>query len=127
MLDTLNKQKVAGTIILNDHNGQKKFLLKKQKNHNEFVMTYIEDDLTSLASILKAIKETLDLNPEKMDLVDLTNIKIDDQKIPLFVFSISDISTEMLSIQDESITWEQSSVVRNVLNRYQVTGVPFFE
>ncbi|MGY3750275.1 hypothetical protein [Vagococcus acidifermentans] len=101
--------------------------MKKQKNHNEFVMTYIEDDLTSLASILKAIKETLDLNPEKMDLVDLTNIKIDDQKIPLFVFSISDISTEMLSIQDESITWEQSSVVRNVLNRYQVTGVPFFE
>ncbi len=52
----LSKQKVAGTIMLNGVDGEKKFLVEKKEKTFQFVLANIEEHLTSLASILEELK-----------------------------------------------------------------------
>ncbi|MEG0256152.1 MAG: hypothetical protein RR554_10000 [Vagococcus sp.] len=116
--------KVAGTVILNQEDGHKKFLVKKEHNHVEFVMTEIDTEYTSLACILNEFKDEVHLNTNDMDLVELTNVNIGSLKVPLFVFSL-DEEKNNLKFNDGIFTWEEPATLREVLQNFQISGVPY--
>lgn len=120
----LTQAKVAGTVILNQENGHKKFLVKKEHDHVEFVMTEVDANYTSLACILNEIRDEVHLNTTDMDLVELTNINIGNVKMPLFVFSL-DEEKNNLSFEQGQFTWEEPSILREVLQNFQISGVPY--
>ncbi len=120
----LAQAKVAGTVILNQENGHKKFLVKNEQDHVEFVMTEVDANYTSLACILNEIRDGVHLNTNDMDLVELTNINIGNDKMPLFVFSL-DEGKNNLDSKEGQFTWEDPSTLRKVLQKFQISGVPY--
>ncbi|MGO3733158.1 MAG: hypothetical protein ACTJHC_08240 [Vagococcus sp.] len=121
----MGQPKVAGTVILNQEDGHKKFLVKKDVNQVEFIMASIKEPYTSLASILNELKKTVNLNPTDMELVELTNVSVDNEKIPLFVFSLEE-STDQKTVDGSRFTWEEPATLREVLQTFQISGVPYF-
>ncbi|CAM3282274.1 hypothetical protein [Vagococcus fessus] len=119
-------QLVAGTVILNTEDGNKKFLVKKESQTFDFVTTEMNGEITSLATILQELKLNALLDVNLIDLVELTNITIDDKKMPLFVFEMSEkYESHAETIQDD-FSWESPKVMRDVLARFNISGVPLF-
>ena len=120
----MEQSKVAGTVILNQRDGHKKFLVQKNQETVEFIQTTIDSNYTSLACILDKLTMTVGLDSELMDLVELTNINIGDEKLPLFVFSLDEdvMNSNVLS---SDFLWEEPSTLRMVLQHFNVSGVPF--
>ncbi|MGX6979958.1 hypothetical protein ACWN8V_12060 [Vagococcus elongatus] len=115
---------VAGTVILNEKNGGKRFLLHENSERLDFIMASIDEERTSLACILEALKNEAHVDLEKISLVELTNIQVAKQKIPFYVFEIEE---EYLKLEYPSgYKWELPCNLRKVLSRRQVTGVPIF-
>ena len=118
-------QLVAGTVMLNSANGDKKFLVHKDDDKFNFVMTPIDGDRTSLACILTALKSEVEVDVNSIELVELTNVQMDSKKMPFYVFEIEEVAaTGELT---ESYVWETPSTLRSVLNKFQISGVPIFE
>lgn len=120
----LQNKLVAGTVILNEKNGEKRFLLHENSERLDFIMTSIVEERTSLACILESLKNQANVDLEKISLVELTNIQVEKQKIPFYVFEIEEKHLE--SDAPPGYTWELPCNLRKVLNNRQVTGVPIF-
>lgn len=120
----LEQAKVAGTVILNQEDGHKKFLVRKSSSHVEFVMTEVDAQYTSLACILNEFKEKIHLNTGKMELVELTSVNLGKSKMPLYVFSL-DEDKENEYLDKGMFTWEEPETLREILKKFQVTGVPY--
>lgn len=121
----LGNQLVAGTVMLNAANGDKRFLVKKYHENFEFVKTHIDEDLTSLACILKELKSHVMMDVDTIDLLELTNIEVNSKKVPLFVFEVEETATNNQIA--ENYVWETPNILRNVLKEFQISGVPIFE
>lgn len=120
----LSEAMVAGTVILNKQNGEKEFLVKEESGDMNFLMVPIDSKFTSLACILKELRNLVKLNTKEMELVELTNILSEDHSMPLFVFSLNEVDSTELT---ETFYWKDASTVRvNVLENVSVSGVPFF-
>ena len=120
----MEQSRVAGTVILNQQDGHKKFLVQKDQETVSFIQTTIDTNYTSLACILDKLTQSVGLNSDAMDLVELTNINIEDEKLPLFVFSLDEENIETSVLNSEFI-WEEPSTLRMVLQHFNVSGVPF--
>ncbi len=120
----MEQAKVAGTVILNQEDGHKKFLVKKISNQVELVMTNIDSEYTSLACILNEFRDEVHLNTKDMDLVELTNVNIGDSKVPLFVFSLEE-EKDNLNLDTELFFWEEPAILREILQNFQISGVPY--
>ncbi|MFW8054235.1 hypothetical protein [Vagococcus fluvialis] len=120
----LEQVKVAGTVILNQEDGHKKFLVRKESNQVEFVMTEVDNDYTSLACILNEFRDEVHLNTSDMELVELTSIYLGDLKMPLFVFGL-DESKDSLNVDDSNFSWENPSTLRKILKNFEISGVPY--
>ncbi|WEG74997.1 hypothetical protein [Vagococcus intermedius] len=120
-------QLVAGTVILSSSNGEKKFLVKKTESDFDFITTSMNDEITSLASILQELKTEAMMDVSSIDLVELTNVSIDEQKMPLFVFEMNEISYQKNEELGNGFTWETPKTFREVLTKFNVSGVPIFE
>lgn len=120
----LEQAKVAGTVILNQEDGHKKFLVRKRSNQVEFVMTDTNAQYTSLACILNEFRDEVQLDTKKMDLVELTSVSLDNVKIPLFVFSL-DEKKDSLDVDKGGFIWEEPSILREVLKNFEISGVPY--
>ena len=120
----LEQVKVAGTVIRNQEDGHKKFLVRKESNQVEFVMTEVDNDYTSLACILNEFRDEVHLNTSDMELVELTSIYLGDLKMPLFVFGL-DESKDSLNVDDSNFSWENPSTLRKILKNFEISGVPY--
>ncbi|UUV99701.1 hypothetical protein [Vagococcus luciliae] len=120
----MEQSRVAGTVILNQQDGHKKFLVQKDQETVSFIQTTIDTNYTSLACILDKLTQSVGLNSDAMDLVELTNINIEDEKLPLFVFSLDEENIET-SVLNSEFLWEEPSTLRMVLQHFNVSGVPF--
>ncbi|RGI32424.1 hypothetical protein [Melissococcus sp. OM08-11BH] len=120
----MEQSRVAGTVILNQQDGHKKFLVQKDQETVSFIQTTIDTNYTSLACILDKLTQSVGLNSDAMDLVELTNINIEDEKLPLFVFSLDEENIETRALNSEFF-WEEPSTLRMVLQHFNVSGVPF--
>lgn len=121
----MRNQLVAGTVMLNSANGDKKFLVRKINENFDFVMTPIDGDHTSLACILQELKSEVRVDVNSIDLVELTNVQMDSKKMPFFVFEMEE--TVAISELAESYAWETPKTLRTVLNNFKISGVPIFE
>ncbi|MGX6970879.1 hypothetical protein [Vagococcus bubulae] len=120
----MEQSRVAGTVILNQQDGHKKFLVQKDQETVSFIQTTIDTNYTSLACILDKLTQSVGLDSDAMDLVELTNINIEDEKLPLFVFSLDEENIETSALNSEFL-WEEPSTLRMVLQHFNVSGVPF--
>lgn len=116
---------VAGTVMLNGNNGEKKFLLKTNDSQLDFIMAKIDDEHTSLACILEILKEEAHISLNAISLVELSNIQVDNQKIPLYVFEMDE--EKLGEYSTEHYSWELPSDLRKVLDFRSVSGVPIFQ
>lgn len=120
----MEQSRVAGTVILNLQDGHKKFLVQKTDDTVSFIQTTINDSFTSLACILEKLTQSAGLDSGAMDLVELTNINIENEKLPLFVFSLDEECIDSYSLGSEFL-WEEPATLRMVLQDFNVSGVPF--
>ncbi|MGY3767131.1 hypothetical protein ACWOAH_11445 [Vagococcus vulneris] len=121
----MSQSKVAGTVMLNLNNGEKKFLVKHDKtDHLDFIVANIDSIHTSLACILRDLKDVVKLDTSKMDLFELTNVTINSVSMPLFVFTLDE--NNVSEIDSATYGWENPKQVKNVLENIDISGVPFF-
>lgn len=124
-VEVLSNQLVAGTVMLNSANGDKRFLVKRNEENFDFVTTTMNEDFTSLACILKELKSEVMMDVNSIDLVELTNVSVNNRKMPLFVFEMEEQKND--SVLGDSYAWETPNTLRSVLNKFQISGVPIFE
>lgn len=121
----MEQSKVAGTVILNQENGHKKFLVKKENKDVAFINVSGNSNVTSLACILDELNDVVGLDSSHMELVELTNINIHEEKVPFYVFSMDETKLSH-DMGDNAFLWETPSILREVLQKFNVSGVPYF-
>lgn len=122
----MEQAKVAGIVILNQKDGRKKFLVRKSNDQTDVVKTTIDKQFTSLACILNKLNRSAHLDTTNMELVELTNIDVSDEKMPLFVFSLEEEDGTVEPLE-EGLIWEEPSELRGMLQNFQISGVPIFK
>lgn len=120
----MENKKVAGTVMLNMQDGDKRFLVHSTGEAVELASTDFAQDKTGLANILGMLKEQVHLDVKKIDLVELTNGQIDDENVPLFVFEAQEALLE--SQLPEDFSWEEPQRFQKIISNYQIEGMPFF-
>lgn len=123
-MEGLAEKTIAGTIILNQNDGTKKFLVHLGKNDIEFATTKVLEEMTGLASILQFLKKEIQIDVNNIRLIELTNAHKDLENIPLFVFGIDEAELEIKAF--ENYSWEQPAKVKKLLDSYDIEGVPMF-
>lgn len=120
----MSNKKVAGTIMLNQKDGAKRFLVHPVGQWKEFITTEVSSDMTGLASILQFFKEEIQLDVTSINLVELTNAHTGQENLPLFVFEMSE--EEEIPTIDKNFVWEKPSELKKLLASYAIEGVPMF-
>ncbi|WP_051503609.1 hypothetical protein [Alkalibacterium sp. AK22] len=120
---------VACTVLVKDEDGRYVFLVRKEDSGYAFLATAVKPKQTGLASVISRLKEAIDLNIEKLELNELTNAIVDENRIPLFVFVYEDESltypNQLLSSEDE-LSWVYSENIISTLEQWKISGVPQF-
>lgn len=118
-------KKIASTIMLHLEDGTTKFLVQAVDDSVTFATTQVATEQTGLASALQMLKNTLHIDVTNINLVELTNTSIADQKMPLFVFEAQETAIDLDEMAEEYL-WEDSARLQTLLADYQFDGVPFF-
>lgn len=121
---------LAYTIMVQRTDGKWMFLV--EHNENDFIFpgttTTHDRHQTGLASVIEEMKETLILNFDKVELAELTNAIIKDQRIPLFVFRYkcgAEDPKDLLQSHTD-LEWQVSDEFKEIIQRYEISGVPLF-
>ena len=120
---------VASTILVKDSDGRYVFLVKKEENGYSFPATLVEPNKTGLACVISRLKELVNIEIEKLELNELTNAIVNDNRIPLFVFIYEDenvTSPVDLLIGDSGLSWAHSENIMSTLEEWEISGVPQF-
>ncbi|WP_423189756.1 NUDIX hydrolase [Alkalibacterium sp. f15] len=120
---------VASTILVKDSDGRYVFLVKKEENGYSFPATRIEPKKTGLACMISRLKELVNIEIEKLELNELTNAIVNDNRVPLFVFIYEDeniLSPDELLIEDSGLSWVHSDNIMSTLEEWKISGVPQF-
>ncbi|MCB5951500.1 hypothetical protein LI951_05430 [Enterococcus sp. BWT-B8] len=123
-MNVLSNKRVAGTIMLNLHDGTKKFLIHPVGKTSEFVTTEVLEDMTGLASILQHFKKNIQLDVTSISLVELTNAHSETEDLPLFVFEMEESKADL--IKNDTYRWESPSKLKALLSVYDMAGMPMF-
>lgn len=115
---------VAGTVILNGKDGSKLFLLQNNKANVDFIMAKTDETHTNLACILEVLKNDAKVDLESIDLVELTTVEYEKEKIPLYVFEIEE--EKVNPIETDQFCWQVPANLRGVLVQRSIAGVPVF-
>lgn len=120
---------MACTVLVKNEDGRYVFLVSKEDNGFAFLATTVKPKQTGLASVISRLKEVIDLDIEKLELNELTNAIVEDNRIPLFVFVYEDASLtypdQLLSDEDE-LSWVYSDNIISTLEQWKISGVPQF-
>lgn len=124
-----NNPCVAYTVITKREDGKLMFLVKKDKTDFVFPLTTYEKFGTGLASVIEEIKAALNLNIEQLELAELINTIIAEEKIPLFVFNYIDETMQLEELVKPSpeLQWQVSDNFTETLKKYEISGVPNFD
>lgn len=119
---------IAYTIMVQRTDGKWIFLVKQENINFIFPGTTIEERHTGLATVIQEMKKKLDLNFDKVELAELTNAVIEDERIPLFVFKYN-CGTEDpvdLLLPETNLKWQVSDDFKKTIQKYEISGVPLF-
>ncbi|WP_027109087.1 hypothetical protein [Lacticigenium naphthae] len=121
---------IACTIMAKDNNGRIAFLVKEATDGIGFLNTVNDGEKTGLASIIEKIKQELTLDFDYLDLHELTNVIVANQKrLPLFVFQYQDENYTTLNDllkEDSQLKWKNFEGISTTLNEWEISGVPQF-
>lgn len=120
----LNKKRVAGTVILNLHDGTKKFLLHKDGDNAKLLTVELSEEQTGLASALQLLKEEAQLDVTTIELVELTSGYENDVKVPLFVFEMTE--TEGADELPNDFYWGNTTSFQHIIQQFKIEGLPYF-
>lgn len=120
----LNKKRVAGTVILHLEDGTKRFLLHNSGNKIKFLSVELSNERTGLACALQLLKEKAHLDVTTIQLVELTSGFESNQKVPLFVFEMTE--KEDSHLLPEGVCWENTAQFRQTIQEFKIEGMPFF-
>ncbi|MGC6770493.1 hypothetical protein ACYSNR_18530 [Enterococcus sp. LJL128] len=120
----MSNKRVAGTIMLNLHDGTKKFLIHPTKDEAEFITAEVSEEMTGLASILQLFKDSIQLDVTSISLVELTNAHNEKEDLPLFVFEMEE--GESAKLGSDTYMWESPAKLKDLLSAYDMAGVPMF-
>ncbi|MDZ7834308.1 MAG: hypothetical protein U5K84_02290 [Alkalibacterium sp.] len=79
--------------------------------------------------MINRLKEIVDIEIEKLELTELTNAIVNDDRIPLFVFMYEDETLSSpydLLIEDSELSWVHSDNIVSTLEQWKISGVPQF-
>lgn len=124
-----NESYVAYTIIVQRNDGKPMFLVEHEKSAFGFPAIKASKGQSGLAQIIEEIKSTLK-NPDidNLELSELTNVVINELRIPLFVFTYhcGECPPEYLLLQGSNLEWQISDNFQDTLKQYDISGVPLF-
>ncbi|MFO8069604.1 MAG: hypothetical protein R6U02_06525 [Alkalibacterium sp.] len=120
---------VASTVLVKDADGRYVFLVRKEENGYSFPSTLVEPKKTGLACVIGRLKELVNIKIENLELNELTNAVVNDNRIPLFVFIYEDenvSSPSELLMEDSGLSWVHSENIMSTLEEWKISGVPQF-
>ncbi|HLR91773.1 MAG TPA: hypothetical protein VK048_01820 [Atopostipes sp.] len=105
------------------------FLVEESKAEFAFPLTSYEKSGTGLASVIEEIKSALRLDIDQLELTELINTVIENQRIPLFVFSYQDEELQLNELvgPTSGLHWQVSDHFTDTLQKYDISGVPNFD
>lgn len=121
---------IAYTVMVQRTDGKWLFLV--QQDSSDFVFPGIQTvnnmNSTGLSSVIEVLKRELDLNFNKLELIELTNAIYGKERLPLFVFKYhcGAQSPNKLLLPDSNLEWQVSDHFKETIQRYEISGVPLF-
>ena len=121
---------IAYTVMVQRTDGKWMFLV--QQDLSDFVFPGIQTvnnmNNTGLSSVIEVLKQELNLNFNKLELIELTNAIYGEERLPLFVFKYhcaAECPSQLLS-PDSKLEWQVSDRFKETIQRYEISGVPLF-
>lgn len=124
------KRWVAGTVMAKGPEGKYVFLVEVEAELQSFPTTEISGAKTGLASIIDTLKSILPIEATDLNLYELTNAVVNDNRIPLFVFEFHDEKIDhrlLTESNDTSLSWLHSDELTKTLEKWEISGVPQFK
>lgn len=123
-----NTQYVACTIMAKDKEGRYAFLVKKEGSDHSMPVVSFDHNKTGLACITNRLKYVLTFDVSKLELTELTNAVVNEERIPLFLFAHHNEEGDELEhlIKNDKFTWKYADSLPQILKGWNFTGVPQF-
>lgn len=124
---THNQSMIAYTIIAKNRYNELSFLVGTDEDDYYFPHTEQLVGHTGLATALEALKQIVELDFDRLELAELTNIVVHESRVPFFVFSYtaSHQLDDLVRPQSE-LTWASYAHLKDDLKEWNFTGVPLF-
>ncbi len=124
-----NDPLIAYTVITKRIDGKLMFLVEDSSKGHTFPIATYEESCTALASVINVIKKSLNIEVTQLELSELINTKIDNQKVPLYVFNYENEEERLEELIDlaSSLSWQVSDNFTDTLQKYDLSGVPYFD
>lgn len=122
------KSYIAFTVMTNRADGKPMFLVEHEQTDFIFPFAKYNKEITGLACAIEVVKEKLNIDFNCLELAELTNAVIKDQRIPFFVFKYhceSKNIDELISANTK-LEWQASDNFKDTLQQYEISGVPLF-
>lgn len=121
---SLENKQIAATVILHRNDGSKRFLTEIQASGQSLLLVENDTMHTGLANVLQNIKENVHLDVFQLRLVELTNAKIADKRMPIFVFEVKE---EDIDIRlPAQYSWKEAKYFMQMISEFEVQGMPIF-
>lgn len=121
---SLENKQIAATVILHRNDGSKRFLTENQAQGQSLLLVENDTMHTGLANVLQNIKENVHLDVFQLRLVELTNAKIADKRIPIFVFEVNE---EDIDIRlPAQYSWKEAKYFMQMISEFELQGMPIF-
>jgi len=115
---------IAYTVIIKDDDGQINFLVQQEGNRYSFPSTLATIKRTALACVISRIKDLLSLNVDNLELTELTNAVVHENRIPLYVFYYEEPKKLENIKDDDKYTWGHYNELKSTFNEWHIDGVP---
>lgn len=121
---SLENKQIAATVILHRNDGSKRFLTENHAQGQSLLLVENDTMHTGLANVLQNIKENVHLDVFQLRLVELTNAKIADKRMPIFVFEVKE---EDIDIRlPAQYSWKEAKYFMQMISEFELQGMPIF-
>lgn len=118
---------IAYTVMTEDDRSD--IVLLVEEENEEYHFPYIEQMTaqTGLATVIEALKHTMSLDFDHLELTELTNLVIDDYRVPFFIFTYHQAQADTHLIKTQSsLEWLAYEFMVDQLDDWNFSGVPAF-
>lgn len=120
---------IAYTIIVERDDGKPMFLIDNDETYFGFPAVESTKNQSGLSIIIDELKRTLkNIDFGRIELSELTNLVIEDNRIPFFVlkYQCGNVSPKDLLLESSTLEWQLSDNIYETLQQYDISGVPLF-